>query len=162
MRKLKVFKAASGFHDSYVAVQSRAAALRAWGANTDLFAMGAAERVTEPAMVRQAIARPGVVFKRKRTAKGDGSASLTPSVPKRVRSRRPSRKKLDKLEKELNAIGAEHDAALRKLEESIDRLNRDKRSLITRHKNKLKSTEDRRDRAARDYETALERWAGGD
>ena len=45
MPRLKLFKATSGFHDSYVATTSRAAALKAWGARTDLFAMGAAEPV---------------------------------------------------------------------------------------------------------------------
>ena len=37
MAKLKVFRTAIGFHDAYVASPSRAAALRAWGADTDLF-----------------------------------------------------------------------------------------------------------------------------
>ena len=40
MAKLKVFRTPIGFHDAYVAAPSRAAALRAWGADTDLFSTG--------------------------------------------------------------------------------------------------------------------------
>jgi len=46
MKKLKVFRAVSGFHDAYVAAPSRAAALQAWGATTDLFVRGAADPST--------------------------------------------------------------------------------------------------------------------
>jgi hypothetical protein len=55
MPKLKVFRTVSGFHDAYVAVPSRAAALRAWGASTDLFGMGAAEEVKDPKFMKAAL-----------------------------------------------------------------------------------------------------------
>ena len=48
MPRLKVFCTTSGFHDSIVAAPSKPAALKAWGAKTDLFSMGAARLVTDP------------------------------------------------------------------------------------------------------------------
>lgn len=45
-RKLKVFRTSIGFHDAYVSAPSRKAALEAWGAGKDLFAIGSAELVT--------------------------------------------------------------------------------------------------------------------
>ena len=68
MPKLKVFRTTSGFHDSYVAAPSRAAALRAWGANTDLFAMGAAEQVTDAKLMAEPLAKPGTIVKRSRAS----------------------------------------------------------------------------------------------
>ena len=51
MPRLKVFCASSGFHASIVAAPSRPAALKAWGARTDLFSMGVARQVTDPKIV---------------------------------------------------------------------------------------------------------------
>ena len=66
MPKLKVFRTTIGFHDAYVATPSRAAALRAWGATTDLFAMGAAEEVTEADLIARPLADPGNIIKQSR------------------------------------------------------------------------------------------------
>ncbi|WP_341207141.1 hypothetical protein [uncultured Sphingomonas sp.] len=62
-RKLKVFRTAAGFNDAYVAAPSRKAALAAWGATADLFARGAAEEVTDPALMEAPLAAPGEVVK---------------------------------------------------------------------------------------------------
>ena len=59
MPRLKVFCASSGFHDAVVAAPSKPAALKAWGAKTDLFSMGVARLVTDPAITRKALERPG-------------------------------------------------------------------------------------------------------
>lgn len=64
--KLKVFRTMTGFHDAYVAAPSRAAALRGWGATTDLFAMDAAEQVTDEKLMAQPLANPGQVTERLR------------------------------------------------------------------------------------------------
>jgi hypothetical protein len=107
-RKLKVFRTMTGFHDAYVAAPSRAAALRAWGASTDLFAMGAAEEVTDPKLMEEPLSKPGEVIRQSRgsdaehlaaagpTAKAKGKASPA-SKPKP----RPSRADLAKAEKRL-------------------------------------------------------------
>jgi hypothetical protein len=72
-RKLKVFRTAVGFDDAYVAAPSRKAALAAWGSSTDLFAAGAAEVVSDPALMKAALARPGVVV---RVARGTDAEHL--------------------------------------------------------------------------------------
>ena len=46
-QKLKVFVTSIGFHDAYVAAPSQKAALEAWGADSNIFAQGIAEQVTD-------------------------------------------------------------------------------------------------------------------
>lgn len=65
-RKLKVFRTSIGFHDAYVAAPKRKAALAAWGAATDLFAIGSAEQVTDPKLMLAALDRPGEVVRQSR------------------------------------------------------------------------------------------------
>ena len=63
MAKLKVYRTPIGFHDAYVAAPSQKAALKAWGADADLFARGVAEMVTDESLLAEPLARPGeVVF----------------------------------------------------------------------------------------------------
>src|SRR3990170_4281961 len=106
MPKLKVFRTSSGFHDSYVAAPSRAAALRAWGANTDLFAMGAAEQVTDTKLMAEPLANPGTVIKRSRASAEDhlsaahaGKAKPKKGAAKSAKAKKaappPSRARLD-------------------------------------------------------------------
>jgi hypothetical protein len=47
-RKLKVFQAQFGFHDSVVAAPSQTAALRAWGTRQNLFGEGQARLTEDP------------------------------------------------------------------------------------------------------------------
>lgn len=75
MPKLKVFRTTIGFHDAYVATPSRAAALRAWGAGTDLFAMGAAETVNDPELTAAPLAEPGRVIRLSRGSATDHLAA---------------------------------------------------------------------------------------
>ena len=70
-RKLKVFRTTIGFHDAYVAAPSMKAALAAWGADSNLFAQGIAEAVTDPELMTEALARPGEVIRRARGNVGD-------------------------------------------------------------------------------------------
>ena len=65
-KKLKVFRTPIGFHDAYVAAPSQKAALKAWGAGTNLFAAGAAELVTDPKLTKKPLAHPGEVIRRVR------------------------------------------------------------------------------------------------
>ena len=91
MPKLKVFCTTSGFHDSIVAAPSKPAALKAWGAKTDLFSMGAARLVTDPKIAKKALDRPGEVIRLKRSGGGEVVAA-----PKREpkASNPPSRARL--------------------------------------------------------------------
>ncbi len=115
-RKLKVFRTMAGFHDAYVAAPSRAAALRAWGATTDLFAMDAAEEATDAKLMEAALAEPGVVIRKSRASDAEHVAAAGPDAKtttkvKAVRAAkpqpRPSRTNLEKAEQQLERAEAE-------------------------------------------------------
>lgn len=82
--KLKVFSTPVGFYDAIVAAPSQAAALRAWGTTTNLFATGTACVVDDEALQAEALARPGEVVKR---ARGDEAAMLGPEPAERFEPR---------------------------------------------------------------------------
>nr|MBA3810869.1 cell envelope biogenesis protein TolA [Caulobacteraceae bacterium] len=63
-RKLKVFQAQFGFHDSVVAAPSQAAALRAWGTHQNLFADGQARIANDAKAVAAARAHPETPLRR--------------------------------------------------------------------------------------------------
>lgn len=63
-RKLKVFTTSAGFFDLAVSAPSMKAALEAWGAGANLFHQGFARQTEDPAIVKAAMARPGVVLRR--------------------------------------------------------------------------------------------------
>ncbi|WP_447953130.1 hypothetical protein [Sphingopyxis chilensis] len=86
--KLKLFRTAIGFHDAYVAAPSQKAALEAWGSDSNLFAVGAAERVEDPDMMRETFDSPGRVIKRPRGTMAEHMAAL----PKTRASPRAKRK----------------------------------------------------------------------
>jgi hypothetical protein len=165
--KLKVFRTVTGFHDAYVAAPSRAAALRAWGATTDLFAMDAAEQVTDPKLMAEALARPGEVIKLSRGSDIEHMAAARPAAkpsskakapPGRKPKPRPSRAKLEQAEKRLEEAEAAHakeveafeaeKAALRKREEAARRAYNAKRIRL----------EDSRQSEADAYDKALKEW----
>ena len=74
--KLKVFRIPIGFHDAYVAAPSQKAALEAWGSDSNLFAAGAAELVTDAALTRVPLERPGEVIKVLRGSRAEQVAAL--------------------------------------------------------------------------------------
>ncbi|HUQ12749.1 MAG TPA: hypothetical protein VM055_00555 [Novosphingobium sp.] len=130
-RKLKVFRTAVGFHDAYVAAPSRKAALEAWGTDKDLFARGVAEEVTDAALAKPALARPGEVIRVSRGGAREQIAALgkAPKPKKRVQpvelsmppdrppAARPSRATLDKAEAALERLRDEHQTAREALAE---------------------------------------------
>lgn len=63
-RKLKVYVTSIGFFDLAIAAPSMKAALSAWGADSNLFHQNFAKEVTDPSIVKAAMAHPGVVLKR--------------------------------------------------------------------------------------------------
>lgn len=90
-RPLKVFVTPIGFHDAYVAASSQKAALAAWGADSNLFAAGSAERVDDPALMREPLAHPGQVIRRLRGTLAEHIAALPKDAPPRAkRAPRPT------------------------------------------------------------------------
>lgn len=63
-RKLKTYQVSLGFFDQAVAAPSMKAALKAWGAESNLFHQGAAKETDDPWVVAATMARPGVVLRR--------------------------------------------------------------------------------------------------
>lgn len=75
-RALKVYRTAIGFHDAYVAASSQKTALSAWGTDKDLFARGAAETVTDSALMKAPLAKPGEVIQVMRGSAADHVKAL--------------------------------------------------------------------------------------
>ncbi|HEY2356759.1 MAG TPA: hypothetical protein VGH86_04860 [Phenylobacterium sp.] len=121
-RKLKVFEAQFGFHDSVVAAPSQAAALRAWGIRQNLFAEGRARITDEPQAVEAARAHPETPLRRAIGSKHSFELAprALPDVPdaplgrrarksgsaKKIRAKNPrvDRSKLDAAEAALKAL----------------------------------------------------------
>lgn len=176
MPKLKVFRTATGFHDAYVAAPSRAAALRAWGSEKDLFARGAAEEVTDAALTADALASPGTVIKRSRGTAEEQLAALPPSKPKRAKPKdepaakprktearaapkpQPSRSALDEAEAAVKHAETRQAEALAALAEREAQLARERRDLERTQASELRRLTRDRDDAASDYEEAMRRW----
>jgi len=166
MPKLKVFRTTIGFHDAYVAGPSRAAALRAWGASTDLFAIGAAEEVTEPTLMKKPLANPGVVVKQSRgTAADHMAASETPTSGRKPKAGHPttpkplpSRRKLDAAEKRLADAEAKFDRAKNELDNEAARLASRRRAIEQEHEAEIASLKIRRYKEEAAHREALETW----
>lgn len=169
-RKLKVFRTPAGFHDAYVAAPSRKAALAAWGATADLFARGAAEEVTDPALMEAPLAAPGEVVKRSRgSAEEQLAAAPAPrragkaAAPKKASVKpvpRPSRKTLDDAEAALDAAAAAEEAEREELAKRRAALERDEKAAERRWRSERRALKDARDAARARYDTALANWRG--
>ncbi|GAC1576751.1 MAG: hypothetical protein NVS3B5_08470 [Sphingomicrobium sp.] len=169
MAKLKVFRTTIGFHDAYVAAPSRAAALRAWGATTDLFAMAAAEEVIEPALMKKPLADPGRIVKKSRGTAADHMAvqvSKPPGHGQTTRSKAkppkpkplPSRQKLDAADKRLTDAKATLGRAKQKLDDEQARLASRRRTVEHEHQTRIATLQKERDREEELHREALDRW----
>ncbi|MBO9545830.1 hypothetical protein [Caulobacter sp.] len=132
-RRLKVYQAQFGFHDSVVAAPNQAAALAAWGTRQNLFAEGRAKVSDDPDATAAALAHPEVPLRRAVGSKDPFSLEPgLPQVPAPARRGKPAlkvvaktapaapappppdRSALDAAQKALTAINA------RRLEEEKD------------------------------------------
>ncbi|HWF00283.1 MAG TPA: hypothetical protein VG248_10845 [Caulobacteraceae bacterium] len=77
--RLKVYQAPFGFHESVVAAPNQKAALAAWGAHQNLFALGEAAEAEDPAAIAAALAAPGTPLAR--PLGSDGAFLLDPERP---------------------------------------------------------------------------------
>ncbi|CAN7483389.1 hypothetical protein [Caulobacter sp. LjRoot300] len=97
VRRLKVYAAQFGFHDSVVAAPNQAAALAAWGTRQNLFADGRATVTDDPAAIAAAMAHPEIPLRR---AVGStdpfGLEPGLPDVPDPPRRTRPDLKLVHK------------------------------------------------------------------
>lgn len=115
MAKLKVFAWSNGLKTYAVATTSRPKALAAWGTHQDLFADGAAREVDEPALVKAAMAQPGVVVEQ---AVSGGAAKAIAAVKPTPRPTGPTaaQKRAAELKAKLAALDDEHAQAIRDID----------------------------------------------
>lgn len=148
MPKLKVFRTTMGFHDAYVAAPSRAAALRAWGSTTDLFAMGAAEEVSDEALMAKPLAEPGTIIKQSRGTAADHMSASAEESPahdraggRKVKSQKPkplpSRQKLDAADKRLLDAEERFDRAKQDLDAEAAQLADRRRAIEQEYKARI-------------------------
>ena len=179
-QKLKVFRTPIGFHDAYVAAPSQKAALEAWGTDTNLFARGTAEQVTDEDLIAVPLKRPGEVIKVLRGSKAEQIAALgkakaqpasTPAKmraaanenrprpePKAKRGPKPSRAKLAKAEEAIEAIEKKHAKELKQVDEQQRELARKRRELERRQERKREELQDKVSDERASYERALKAW----
>lgn len=172
-RKLKVFRTAAGFHDAYVAAPSQKVALAAWGASANLFARGAAEEVTDPALMEEPLAHPGAVIKRSRGSAAEQFAALPVDKPKPKRSAKtrtaeaepvvqaaskPSRDALDAAREAVDAAERDWRKVQRDLAARQAALDRERRDATERHERVLGELERAHRRAQEEYDAGLAAW----
>jgi hypothetical protein len=180
--RLKVFRTSVGFHDAYVAASSQKAALKAWGASKDLFGIGSAEVVTDPALTAEPLAHPGTVIKRLRGSAEEQLATAErqeaehrraarkaekikegenerPPAPRRRKSEPPpSRKALDNAEAELATFEAEAEVERAELQRQEEAIRRQRKALADRQEAKADKLRKRVQAARKQYEEAMETW----
>lgn len=168
---LKVFRTPIGFHDAYVAAPSRKAALQAWGAESDLFARGAAELVEDPDLAREPLQHPGTVIRRPRGTMAEHIAALpddappppaTPPQPRRAARNRPkpARTALDAAERAVETVRQRQAHERDELARRQAALDRERSSQGDRHARELASASDELAAARSRYERAMRQWRG--
>jgi hypothetical protein len=166
-RALKVYRTPIGFHDAYVAAPSQTAALKAWGTDRNLFARGAAELVTDPALTAAPLAAPGDVIKVMREApaeepvappaKGEKSTGRA-AAPKKKAPPRPDRGRLERAEQAIETADAALSEEVRALTDQIAALEAQRRAVERRHDARRARLQDARDKAEAAYDSAMEKW----
>jgi len=162
-RKLKVFRTNAGFYDAYIAAPSRLAALAAWGAKGDLFAREAAEEVTDPELMAEALARPGEVIQRPR---GDFAAIEAKAMPLTSRSarptahrkRKPGRAALERAEAALARFEEDAATQMADLQEREAALVRERVMLQAKHQQTRDRLEQRKTSEEQRYRERLAQW----
>lgn len=158
MDKLKVFRTAIGFHDAYVAAPSRAAALRAWGTDTDLFSAGLAELVIDHKLTAAPLETPGEVVKVSRGSRAKKMGKRPAIVSRKAAIAKPSRRKVDEAETALEEANKTHRKALEKIDRRIAKLGAERAALGDKARPQRKTLERRVADAQQAYTEALEKW----
>ncbi|HWV13445.1 MAG TPA: hypothetical protein VN110_09140 [Sphingobium sp.] len=179
-RTLKVYRTPIGFHDAYVAASSQKAALKAWGTDTNLFARGTAEQVTQADLVREPLAHPGAVIKRPRGSEAEHLASIAKSRQPQARKEplgktsnakkpqakalaaprvpRPSRDALNAAEEAVVRQATDAKAELKLLEEKQAQLRAEIEQLRKMQRQEAGLLDRRAETERHKYDAALERW----
>lgn len=176
-RKLKVFRTAIGFHDAYIAVPSKKAALDAWGSDRNLFAIGAAEPVEDGALADKARSVPGEVIKVARGTTDQHLAALPKDVQKpraspakepktpvraRISRPRPSRRALEKANAAFEKAERVRADELERLDQQIAALTDARRAKREAHDERIANLRDKITDAQDRYDSEMARWSQDD
>ena len=178
-QKLKVFRTPIGFHDAIVAAPSQKAALEAWGAESNLFAQGVAERVEEPELLEAALAQPGEVIRVLRGSRDEQIAALG-KIPKRERATgpppappskgrgvkaakpkrppKPSRAAVAEAEEAIGRLDKQQVKAIAALDRQIAALERERREAERRHSRARGELGARLEEAQERYQREFRAW----
>jgi len=175
-QKLKVFVTPIGFHDAYVAAPSQKAALEAWGADSNIFAQGIAEQVTDPKLMEEPLANPGKVIKRVRGSADEHFAELDRAAPRKKAAKesgkvvalkpkskprpRPKRDELDAAEEALEKAEKKQRKKLREIDDELQALGRKRRELQRKHEAERDRLSEKAEQARANYEQAMREWRG--
>jgi len=174
-QKLKVFVTPIGFHDAYVAAPSQKAALEAWGADSNIFAQGIAEQVTDPKLMEEPLASPGKVIKRVRGSADEHFAELDRAAPKKKAAKesgkvvqlkpkkpkpKPSRDELDAAEEALEKAEKKQRKKLREIDQELQALERKRRELQRKIEAERDKLSEKAERARAKFEQAMREWRG--
>jgi len=175
-QKLKVFVTPIGFHDAYVAAPSQKAALEAWGADSNIFAQGIAEQVTDPKLMEEPLASPGKVIKRVRGSADEHFAELDRAAPKKKAAKesgkvvalkpkskprpKPKRDELDAAEETLEKADKKQRKKLREIDDELQALERKRRELQRKHEAERDRLSEKAEQARSSYERAMRDWKG--
>jgi hypothetical protein len=179
---LKAYRAVAGFDDAFVAASSKKAALLAWGAKKDLFALGAAELVDQREAPKEVFDTPGDVMLRSRgsladqlKAAGAGRSPKTNDLshedvsekklkrafkkPRRKKKPAPSRAALEAAEAELADVTQRREQDLAAIEKPIAALETRKRIVLEGTRAVLSKLKAKVVRQSDRYHSAREEWA---
>lgn len=167
-RKLKVFRTPIGFHDAYVAVPTKKAALEAWGSDHNLFARGEAELVEDPALTAEPLAHPGRVIRRLRGTAEEQIAALRPKevanvrdkglIPNRKPAARPDRTALDEAQAAVTAAERRHAGIMDEISREEERLRQRRRAAERSRDAELSGLRRKSELLRDDYEKKLDLW----
>ena len=149
MARLKVFLTSDGLTDYVVAVSSRAKALAAWGVRQDLFKEGRAAETDDPALVAAALARPGEVLTRSKGAKALAAFKTPPASKQSTGPTAAQRRRVAKLEAELDELKTAFAQRKAELGEEIARLEAERDDAGRAFEAQRRALQARRDQAGR-------------
>jgi len=170
--RLKVFRHSIGFHDAYVAASSQKDALAAWGAQTDLFASGMAERVEDPDLMREPLANPGKIIRRSRGSNEEQLAALPPDPSRKAGARtttmpetgknparksmpRPDHSVVERAERKMAVLEKRHRTERDALAKRQADLDRERSTLETAQQAETAKAANALDRARSSYDRAI-------
>ena len=174
-QKLKVFVTPIGFHDAYVAAPSQKAALEAWGADSNIFAQGIAEQVTDPELMEEPLANPGKVIKRVRGSADEHFAELDRAAPRKKAAKesgkvvqlkpkkpkpKPSRDELEAAEEALEKAEKKQREKLREIDQELQALERKRRGLQRKIEAERDKLAEKAEQARANHEQAMREWRG--